>query len=59
MKIPFMQTRQRDESSGVPGLRDIPGVGRLFGGVSRETEKRELVIFITPRLVREAALTAG
>ena len=46
-----MQTRQTDERSGVPGLRDIPGIGALFGGVRKATEKRELVIFISPRIV--------
>ncbi|MBW3628441.1 MAG: secretin N-terminal domain-containing protein [Gemmatimonadetes bacterium] len=47
----LMQTRQVDETSGIPGLRDIPLIGRLFGGVQQATEKRELVIFITPRIV--------
>ena len=35
----------------MPGLRDLPGIGGLFGGVRKATEKRELVIFITPRIV--------
>ena len=47
----LMQTRHTDRRSGVPGLRGIPGIGALFGGMRTETEKRELVIFITPRIV--------
>jgi type II secretory pathway component GspD/PulD (secretin) len=37
--------------SGVPVLRDIPMLGKLFGSTSRSDEKRELVIFVTPRIV--------
>jgi type II secretory pathway component GspD/PulD (secretin) len=53
----LMRTRQSSTRSGVPGLRDLPGVGRLFGGASERTEKRELVIFITPRIVAGQAQT--
>lgn len=54
----LMQTRQSDRRSGVPGLRSLPGVGSLFGGTRVETEKRELVIFITPRIVAGQIQTA-
>jgi type IV pilus assembly protein PilQ len=37
--------------SGVPVLRDIPLLGRLFGSTSKVDDKRELVIFVTPRVV--------
>jgi MSHA biogenesis protein MshL len=47
----LMQTRTEEEQSGIPGLRSIPGLGRLFGGTRERTTKRELVIFITPRVV--------
>lgn len=47
----LMQTRSRSSNSGVPVLRDIPVIGRLFSGTSRSEEKRELVIFITPTIV--------
>jgi len=35
----------------VPGFARIPGLGRLFQGRSDSTEKTELVIFITPRVI--------
>lgn len=54
----FQQQRSQGEKR-VPGLGDIPLVGGLFRQQTEEHKKRELVIFITPRLVREAALTAG
>ncbi len=37
--------------SGVPVLRDIPLLGKLFGSTSRVDDRRELVIFVTPRVV--------
>jgi type IV pilus secretin (or competence protein) PilQ len=54
----FQQQRSQGEKR-VPGLGDIPLVGGLFRQQTEEHKKKELVIFITPRLVREAALTAG
>ncbi|GLS24502.1 type IV pilus secretin PilQ [Marinibactrum halimedae] len=37
----------------VPLLGDIPYVGRLFKNDSRDTEKNELLIFITPKLLED------
>ena len=54
----FQQQRSQGESR-VPVLGHIPLLGSLFRHQTAENKKRELVIFITPRLVREAALTAG
>ena len=54
----FQQQRSQGESR-VPLLGNIPLLGALFRHQTTENKKRELVIFITPRLVREAALTAG
>jgi type IV pilus secretin PilQ/predicted competence protein len=36
---------------GIPWLKDIPGLGWLFSSTSKVTQKRELMIFITPRIV--------
>jgi general secretion pathway protein D len=38
----------------VPGLGDIPLVGRLFGVQSDNWQNRELVLAITPRIVRNS-----
>ena len=54
----FQQQRSQGENR-VPVLGHIPLLGALFRHQTAENKKRELVIFITPRLVREAALTAG
>ena len=44
----------QDESmieSGVPLLKDIPGIGYLFKYKKRNVESRDLVIFVTPTIV--------
>jgi type IV pilus assembly protein PilQ len=46
-------------SSGFPFLRKIPILGWLFGNESETTDRSELFIFITPRIIneKEAGLT--
>jgi len=46
--------RNDTQSTGnkIPGLGDIPGVGRLFGSNKDTVGKSELVLSITPRIVR-------
>jgi general secretion pathway protein D len=39
----------------VPGLGDIPGLGRLFSSTSDNTTKTEVMLLITPRLMRTLA----
>jgi len=46
---------QQDESStdtGIPGLNRIPWLGRLFGTTSRSRDRTELIVLITPRVIR-------
>ena len=38
----------------VPGLGDLPGVGRLFKTTQDHNSKRELIIFVTPRIVQDS-----
>ena len=45
----FSQKR-RNGRTQVPGLGAIPGFGRLFRQEAKEGDRRELVVFITPRL---------
>ncbi len=40
--------------SGLPGLQDIPLFGNLFGSTSKSNNRTELVVIITPRVVRTA-----
>lgn len=56
----LMQDRRSDSENGVPILKDIPILGRLFRRDVDSTEKRELLVFVTPRVVdpNEAAVLA-
>lgn len=47
----YIQT-QSDSVTKVPFLGDLPVIGNLFKQRSREDEKRELLIFVTPRILR-------
>ena len=40
-------------ADGVPFLKDIPVLGHLFKDSTERLEKRNLLIFITPRIVRD------
>lgn len=44
-----------DSDSGVPGLKDIPGVGNLFKRSTQTRSRTELVILITPYILNDAA----
>lgn len=43
---------ERATANKVPGLGEIPVLGRLFGGRTDDGQKTELMLSITPRLVR-------
>lgn len=48
----FEETENTDEYK-VPLLGDLPGVGNLFKSKTKQTVKKELLVFITPRLISE------
>lgn len=45
---------KQNTATKVPGLGDIPGIGILFRNTSRESDKAELLIFVTPRILSES-----
>jgi len=49
------ETERRDAEDKVPLLGDIPGLGRLFKRNSTTSNKRELLIFVTPKILREGS----
>ncbi|MFM4965060.1 type IV pilus secretin PilQ [Aeromonas bivalvium] len=49
----YQQTIKNDVSK-VPLLGDIPGLGALFRKTTSENKKRELLIFVTPRIVTDS-----
>lgn len=52
----FQQT-ERDQTTKVPLLGDIPVLGYLFKEKERVADKTELLVFLTPRIVTERSLT--
>ncbi|MEV3811754.1 type IV pilus secretin PilQ [Aeromonas allosaccharophila] len=49
----YQQTIKSDVTK-VPLLGDIPGLGALFRKTTSENKKRELLIFVTPKIVTDA-----
>ncbi len=49
------QQRTKTDTTKVPILGDIPGVGWLFKNTKREVSKQELLIFVTPKIVEHSA----
>ncbi|MCE3003773.1 MAG: hypothetical protein LW860_13900 [Xanthomonadaceae bacterium] len=48
----LIQDDERRSANRLPGLGDVPVVGRLFGTQSDDDAKTEIVLSITPRLIR-------
>lgn len=46
----FIQDRQ-ESNAGVPFLKNVPVLGHLFKSTSVSEERRELLVFITPRIL--------
>jgi general secretion pathway protein D len=44
-----------DGSSGIPGLSRLPVVGGLFGTKTRDSNRSEVIILVTPRVIRDPA----
>jgi len=58
----LINDEDRRSANKVPGLGEVPVVGRLFGSQSDDASKTEIVLSITPRIIRnvrrpDAALT--
>ena len=49
----ILETEHRDDQTKVPLLGDIPVLGALFKEQSKTNNKDELLIFVTPKIVRE------
>ena len=50
----IFEMEETNQVNKVPLLGDIPGVGNLFKNRTRESTKREMLVFITPRMVTDA-----
>ena len=48
----LIEDRTSNNRSGIPFLNKIPVLGHLFGRTSRETKRTELIVLLTPRVIR-------
>ncbi|HET7695072.1 MAG TPA: secretin N-terminal domain-containing protein [Vicinamibacterales bacterium] len=53
----LIRDEERAVLSGIPGLSDIPLVGRLFANNHRETQQTDIILTLTPHIVRVLELT--
>lgn len=51
----LIRTNESTVDSGVPVLMDIPVLGNLFKNSNKVKEERELLIFVTPKIIRADA----
>ena len=47
---------EREVMEGIPGLSDLPIIGRLFARNRLETQETDIIVTLTPRIVRGLAL---
>jgi general secretion pathway protein D len=55
----IIQQSDSKSTSGIPGLANIPLLGRLFSGENVEKDRTELVIALIPHIVRGLDVTAS
>ncbi len=51
----IFETERRETVNKVPLLGDLPGLGHLFKSSSNQSTKAELLIFVTPKILREGS----
>jgi len=49
------ETNVSETYTKVPFLGDLPGVGKLFSSTQKTNNKTELLIFVTPRILKEGS----
>jgi len=49
------ESDQRNTNNSVPFLADIPGIGFLFKKTNNTDSKQELLIFVTPKIIKDNA----
>ena len=48
----LIEQAEGNTDTGIPGLNRVPVVGRLFGSTNRSRNRTELIVLITPRVIR-------
>jgi len=50
---------ERTTLKGIPGLKDIPGIGRLFSYSSQDVQQTDVVMTITPYIIQSIPMEPG
>ena len=48
----LIQTTNQNNKNGIPFLHEVPLIGPLFGGTNNKDDRQELVVLLTPRVVK-------
>lgn len=51
----IFELNETESETRIPVLGDLPGIGNLFKSRSRATNKQEMLVFITPKMIAELA----
>ncbi len=55
----LIRSNESDNNRGVPVLMDIPVIGHLFRTSTKVRQKRELLIFLTPKIIGDTTASSG
>jgi general secretion pathway protein D len=55
----LIRDEERQVIKGIPGLSDIPGIGRIFTDTRTEGRETDIILVLTPHIVRVLDLTAA
>jgi general secretion pathway protein D len=55
----LISSTRNDGASGIPGLKDVPGLGILFRSGGKDHRRTELIVLLTARIMRDAASSEG
>jgi general secretion pathway protein D len=53
----LIRTDESDGDTGVPGLSEIPLLGRLFSKKRTESQRTDVILTLTPHIIRNAEIT--
>jgi general secretion pathway protein D len=53
----LIRDEERTSLAGIPGLSDLPVIGKLFGYNRKETQETDIILTLTPRIVRVLNVT--
>src|SRR5882724_821494 len=53
----LIRTDESTNDNGLPGLSDIPVIGRLFSDKKTQHQRTDVILTITPHIIRQAEIT--